>query len=344
MITAADAEFHAREPSIRDWTETTFMIFSVPEEAILGNVYVLARPNLGVATSSVMVQQGFCRQPYELDFSDPQVHVPCPDSFSRYSLPSGLSVEVTEPPLDYHIEYEASSGACRLELDFKALMPAFDMHDPEQNPLYVEGDDWADPRGPRGTGAKGHFDLLGRVTGEFELRGRRYQVDCVDGMDHSWGPRSEESAGTGSRAASWMHVAFGEDFGMHLALGLDIRGGEVVYDGLRFGYVMDGDEVFGVTEASVHTTRVDMLGISNHIQAKDVRGREYEFFGTAVAGAPWYTFNPCCMSFQSLYRYHHGSQVGYNEGADIFGLDFLAERMSRHGRQRSAPAVAEVAS
>jgi hypothetical protein len=338
MITAADADFHPRDPSIMNWTETMFMIFTVPEAGILGNLYVLARPNLGVATSSVMVQQGFCRQPYEIDFSDPQVHVACPESFTRYTLATGLGVEVTRPPLDYHVQYAASSGACRLDLSFTALMPAFDMHDPEQNPLFVEGDDWAEPHDASTAAGKGHFDLLGRVTGELELRGRKYQVDCVDGMDHSWGPRSEESAGTGSRAASWMHVSFGEDFGMHLATALDIRNGEVVYDGLRFGYVMEDGEVFGLVEANVHTTRVDMLGVSNHIQAKDVRGREYEFFGTAVAAAPWYSFNPCCASFQSLYRYQHDGRVGYNEGADIFGLNFLGERLSRHGGRPSATA------
>jgi hypothetical protein len=172
------------------------------------------------------------------------------------------------------------------------------------------------------------------VKGEFELRGRRYEVDCVDGMDHSWGPRSEESAGTGSRASSWFHVTFGEDFGMHLATALEIRNGEVVYDGLRFGYVMEDGEVFGLADANVQTTRVDMLGVSNHIQAKDVRGREYEFFGTAVAAQPWYSFNPCCMSFQTLYRYQDRDRLGYSMGADIFGLDFLADRMSRHGRKR----------
>jgi hypothetical protein len=342
MITAADTEFHPRDPSIMNWTETMFMIFSVPEAGILGNVYVLARPNLGVATAAVMVQQGFCRQPYEIDFCDPQVHVACPESFKSFVLPNGLSLEVTKPLLDYHVSYEASSGACRFDLDFTGLMRPFDMHDADENPLFSAGDDWAEPHKAAHASSKGHFDLLGRVTGEFELRGRRYQVDCVDGMDHSWGPRSEESAGTGSRAASWMHVSFGEDFGMHLAMALDIRNGEVVYDGLRFGYVMDQGEVFGLVEANVQTTRVDMIGVSNHIQAKDVRGREYEFFGTAVAGAPWYSFNPCCVSFQSLYRYQHDGRVGYNEGADIFGLDFLAERMSRHGRSR--PTLAEVTS
>ena len=125
------------------------------------------------------------------------MHLPCPQSFKNFELPNGLSLEVTKPLLGYHVEYESSSGACRFDLDFEAVMPPFDMHDPDQNPLYVEGDDWAEPHKAGLSSAKGHFDVLGRVTGEFELRGRRYEVDCVDGMDHSWGPRSEESAGTG---------------------------------------------------------------------------------------------------------------------------------------------------
>src|ERR1700683_2154531 len=112
MITPADADFHPRDPSILDWTETMFTSFAVPEANILGNVYVLTRPNLGVCTSSVMVQQGLLRQPWALAFSDRQVPTPCPKSFTSFALQSGLSVEVTKPLLGYHIEYAASSGAC----------------------------------------------------------------------------------------------------------------------------------------------------------------------------------------------------------------------------------------
>ena len=73
MITDADSEFHRRDPGDRTWTETMFLPFAVPEEGIFGNVYVLARPNVGIATSSILVGQGFCTQPYEVDFTDPQV-------------------------------------------------------------------------------------------------------------------------------------------------------------------------------------------------------------------------------------------------------------------------------
>jgi hypothetical protein len=74
--------------------------------------------------------------------------------------------------------------------------------------------------------------------------------------------------------------------------------------------------------------------MSNHIRIKDVRGREYEYFGTAVGGHPWYSFNPSHVCYQSLMRYQDGNRVGYGEFGDIFGLDYLAERMSRTGRHR----------
>ena len=112
MIRAGDCEFHPRDPADWTWTETTALIFSVPEAGILGNAYVLARPNLGVALSSVAIAQGFCRQPFEIDFNDCQVHLPCPESFTSYSLPNGLSVEVSNAPRDYHLRYEHVLGNC----------------------------------------------------------------------------------------------------------------------------------------------------------------------------------------------------------------------------------------
>src|ERR1700732_845873 len=109
MITADDFDFHPRDPSDRTWTETTFIPFGVPEAGVFGNAYVLARPNLGVAISSIIVSKGFCRQPYEIDFTDPQMHLPCPASFTKYSLENGLSVEVTKAPLEYRLTYENAS-------------------------------------------------------------------------------------------------------------------------------------------------------------------------------------------------------------------------------------------
>ncbi|MCW2758391.1 MAG: hypothetical protein JWO46_2137 [Nocardioidaceae bacterium] len=326
MITPADSDFHERDPDDPTWAETTVVLFTNPEAGIIGNAYVLARPNLGVTISAVIVAQGMCRQFYEVDFVDPQMHLPCPPSFSDYRLDNGLAVTVTKPPTDYHVTYEHSLGNCSFDLSFRGLMQPYDALDPASNPLLGQatfdglGDQWSN----------GHFELLGHVTGDLVLRGQHYEINSYEGMDHSWGPRKEE----GRRAVGWIPLSFGEDFGMHLVMALGMKGDQVTYEALRFGYVLDHGEVHGLVDASVETIRVDMVPVSTVVRAKDVRGRSYTFYGEAIASHPFQQFNPCSMAWQTLYRYHDGDALGYGVGTDVFGVDFLAERLSRHGRAK----------
>lgn len=330
MITAADADFHPRDPNDRTWTETTFLPFTVPEEGIFGNAYVLARPNLGVCSSSIIVSKGLCRQPYEIDFTDPQMHLPCPKSFAKYELANGLTVDGSTEPANYHLTYKNVLGACSFDLHFRGIHHPFDPHDPKENPLLGEHKD--KPLDPR-IGAhwnNGHFEVKGHITGELEVRGKKYKVDCYDGMDHSWGPRAE----TGTRAVAWISVNFGDDLAFHLAVPMNLRNGEVTYDPLRFGFVADKGKTYGLVSAEIEATRVDMMPISNRIRTKDVRGQEWEFFGNVVGGHPWYSFNPSHTCFQVVMCYRWGGRVGYGEFGDIFGLDYLADRMSRLGRHR----------
>ncbi|MFD4972451.1 hypothetical protein [Streptomyces sp. NPDC058424] len=332
MITDVDTEFHPRDPEDRTWTETMFLPFVVPEEGIFGNVYVLARPNVGVATSSILVGQGFCPQPYDVDFTDPQVHLPCPTSFAKFSLENGLTVDAPTPG-QYDLSYRNALGACSFDLAFRGLHDPFDPNDPEQNPLLAtdratgdtrHGDEWEN----------GHYEVKGHITGTLELRGRRYTVDCYEGMDHSWGPRTE----TGTRSVAWMSVNFGPELAMHLAVLLDLRDGRVTYERLRFGFVVEHGEVTPLVDARITAEHTQMLAMNNHIVVTDARGRSWEFFGTAISSHPWYSFNPSHVSYQGVFRYHWGDKVGYGEAADIYGLDYLAERMSRHGRDRGGRA------
>lgn len=330
MITAADSNYHESDSSQLTWAETIVLVFSVPEAGILGNAYVLARPNVGAAISSVIVHSGICTSPYQIDFTDPQVHVAAPKEFSNFSLETGLSLEWTKAPRDFHVSYEHAHGACRLDLSFRGLHDPFDVHDPAQNPLLAKS------KGPLDTGlgdawANGHYDMIGHITGTLELRGKEYEVDCFDGTDRSWGPRAEHGTG----GAAWIHVTFGEDFGMHLGMALGIRSGEVIYEGFRFGYVVEDGVVYGITEASVEASRVEMMAVNNHIVAVDVRGKRHEFWGTAVGGAPWFSFNPAYVSCQGLFRYEHAGRIGYAEATDVLGLEFLADHYSRHGRLRA---------
>lgn len=334
MITAADADYHESDPSETTWAETIVLVFSVPEAQILGNAYILCRPNVGSTISAVVVHSGFCLRPETIDFTDPQVHVPAPKTFSDFTLDSGLSFKATNAPRDFHVNYEHALGECRLDLQFDGLHDPFDVHDPDQNPL-LQGHTGELDTGLGDVWANGHYDMIGHVTGTLELRGKTYEVDCYDGMDRSWGPRAE----MGNRAAAWIHVTFDDDFGLHLGMSLDMRDGEIIYEGFKFGYVVDHGEVYGITEAAVEASRVDLIAVTNHVTATDVRGKKYEFFGSAVGGAPWYSFSPAFVSCQSLFRYEYGGKVGYAEATDVLGLEFLAQRNSRHGRLRSAPQI-----
>jgi hypothetical protein len=327
MITAADADYHSIDPHARTWAETIVLVFSVPEAGILGNAYVLSRPNVGATISSVVVHSGICTQPYEIDFTDPQVHVPAPETFSKFTLESGLSLEATNAPRNFRMQYEHELGACRFDLSFEGLHDPFDVHDAAQNPL-AAGKEGTLDTGLGDVWSFGHYDMVGHITGTLELRGTRYEVDCYDGMDRSWGPRAE----LGSSAASWIHVTLGADFGLHLGMSLEMVDGRVEYSALKFGYVVEDGQLYGITHATVEAERKDLLAVSNHIVAVDVRGKRHEFFGTAVGGAPWYSFSPAYASYQSLFRYEAGNRTGYAEATDVFGLEFLGDRVSRHAR------------
>lgn len=194
MITAADTEFHPRDPTDRIWTEKTYLAFSVPEAALHGTLYVLTRPSLGVAMSLVIIiAREITRRLHEVDFCDPQTHLHCPPSYASFTLENGLCVEAGSLR-DWTFLYQHKLGACRFELDFKGLRHPYDPIDPAENPLFQSaGDIAADPR-MGDAWSHGHFDLKDRITGRPMLRGEAHDIDCHEGVDRSSGPRNETPA------------------------------------------------------------------------------------------------------------------------------------------------------
>ncbi len=328
MIKPEDADFHPTDPSLTRWAETIGLWFAVPEERIYGNVYVLARPNVGATISSINVVQGVNPEPYTADFTDPQMHVPCPSSMLKFSLESGLAVDVYSPPNCYRFTYRSLSGVCELELDLAGCMPAWDPNDPADNPLLSASPGRTD-LGLGDVWAGGHLDFVGRVTGRLTLRGWTYAVDAMGGMDRSWGTRTE----VGPAAVTYLHIPFDERFGVHLVMGLDLRDDDVVVcDPLRFGYVYDDGAVFGITEARMQTHYVGLVPAANTITITDERGRTFSFTGTSIASVPWYSFSPSYVTHQALMRYEQDGKVAHGLQADVWGIEYLAARRSRHGR------------
>lgn len=132
--------------------------------------------------------------------------------------------------------------------------------------------------------------------------------------------------GAYDRAVSWISAVFGEDYGLHMAMLLDGRGGHTVYESLRKGYAMHDGEVHGLVSATVEARHSHHCPMTVRIVATDVTGRRHEATGTVIAVHPWYNYNPSHGAFQALMKWQTpDGRVGYSEMADIYVLEYLAE-------------------
>lgn len=321
MITAADFAFHTRDPNERMWTETLFLIFSVPEAGISGNLYTLARPNLGICHSSIEIHSGMSFHPWQIEHNDAQMHLSCPERFEEFSLENGLSFKALNAR-ECTFQYRSRDGNCSLDVAYSAVCDPYDPHDPADNPLL----ETAKVAGYDGWNT-GHMESKGRVTGTLTLHGKTYAINCIDGMDKSWGPRQD----WGAKGATWVHVNLGPDLGAFLVLGLSFENKEVVYGPFNFGFLAIDGQRRPIVRATMRAQRFDMLVTRCVVEFEDNQGNHYEAVGTTVAAAPWYNFNPSSAAFQTLMRWESGSRVGYSHIADFAGLGYLSRGMSdRH--------------
>lgn len=192
MITAKDIDYH-HAPGVcvnHEWAETNFFGFYIPEERLLGSIYTVARAGTGACVSEFIVYRGLAQDRMNVVHFDVQEHLPLPQSLSDYALPNGMHVRAVNPPRDYRIEYRGRNGT-QLDLDYRGLMAPFDIHDAGQNARAAKTAHEQSAGSGFGEGYKGHFDQTAHVTGRLTLGDKTYAIDCVDTMDHSWGPRAE---------------------------------------------------------------------------------------------------------------------------------------------------------
>jgi hypothetical protein len=171
-----DDELHAPGPQ-RDWTETTWWSFAVPERALAGWLYVQIRPNAGSSTGGAFVYDPRGWLPWELPYYGWLLHQPLPEPLDLRSVTfsNGVSVHVVEPRLIYDLGYRfRDQDDFVADLRFEGISPPVP---------HLEG-------APPFTGSS-HYDQHGRVTGELLLLGERIPVDCCSVRDRSWGRRPE---------------------------------------------------------------------------------------------------------------------------------------------------------
>ncbi|WP_295638433.1 hypothetical protein [uncultured Methylibium sp.] len=316
MIKDQDAEFHVTD-SDPTWAETNFFGFFNAEHKLNVGVYALFRPNLGVVSSTICMNSGRAVTPWEADFCDLRsaMPIPTPRSLLDYKLLNTLHVRCLEPNRVWHIGYDDQQGT-RIDVRYEALMPAFDIHDPEIDPMC--GSEGEAGKFAWGTAYNGHFDQTGHFKGSVAIRGREVPIDCVSTMDHSWGARPER----GKPNMSWLHAHFSKDLAVHGIFGFDqTRNGVELW--LAHGYVMERGRIVGLKAGTGQVERPqERYPEQLQLQVTDAKDRVWKLRGRALTTFPWQCW-PNMISFNSLCAWEMNGLKGHGEVQDFFELPQL---------------------
>ncbi len=319
MITDKDLDLHATDPACHFWAETNYFAFFIPEHAIAGHLQAIFRTNLKVAFSDVRIWRGLVDKSDDTLYVANHSYMPMPASLREYSLPNGLSVKALSPR-DYRVDYVGTDDT-EVHFDVRGIMEPYDIADPVMDPITREMQKITSGDWNFGEAYKGHFDMSARVTGEIKVRGKTYPVDCVQVMDHSWGPRTEVDL----PAMMWLGAAFGNDFAIHAFFPAD----PAVSDELKplaHGYVTEGGRVTGLVAGSLKLTRLGYQPVAAIFEVEDETGRKFTLYGATIAGGPWPVY-PSVDVGLALMRWTLGDRVGHGLAMENSSMAYR----TRHG-------------
>lgn len=317
VVKRSDAYFHA--PRYRDyrWLETNWFSWLIPEKAMRCHVRCAFRTNLNVVESLCFVFDNPDPNAGHLGvrYHDVRSHVPMPvTNLDRYSLESGVRVEMTKPLEEWTLRYDGGADTT-FDLVYKAMMP------PVLTSESATGDSHdATIRG-------GHLDQMMHVTGEVRVRGVSHRVDFASPRDHSWSTRPESSSGYGyPMSGNFDFGCFGkagQDFTFFVQTRndwADLRKGHV-----HNAYLIDGSELLRVKTgvARFQYAPHDWIISSIEYELEDERGRTHLFRGTPKS---FYRPGTGCLAVVE-WRNRDG-EVGYGETnwhGDLYELQKLGK-------------------
>jgi hypothetical protein len=260
------------------------------------------------------------REPWAAEYWDAQ-NLPAPASLVDYELGNGLRVVCSKPNQVWDVDYSDPAAGVGIHFRYTAIMPAYDINDPDQDPMAADRDmakTW-------GHAYAGHFDQSGHYEGEVSVRGRTLPIDCVATMDHSWGVRAERQ----TSRLSWLHAHFGEDLVVHGLFDFDTSNGPDGESPLRLthGYLVEHGELHGLSGGHGVTRRRGLYPqrIDLEVSAGD---RTVAVSGEALTSFPWQS-QPGVVGHNALLRWTAEGRTGFGECMDFIGLGELGEIFSR---------------
>ena len=317
MITDKDLDFHATDPDCHNWAETNYFAFFNAEHAVCGHLQALFRPNLGVVMSDVRVWRGLVERSEDTWYISNHFHmpIPAPRNLREYTLVNGLSIKALGPR-DYRVDYIGIEDSS-IHFDVRGIMEPYDIADPDMDPITrkARGESWT-----FSSAYNGHFDMSARVTGTVTVRGETIPVDCVQVMDHSWGPRTEVDLA----AMMWLGGEF-DGLAIHAFFPADPANSETM--SLAHGYVTEGGKVRGLVGGKLHVTRLAYQPMAIVFDAEDETGRKYRLHGATIAGGPWPVY-PSVDVGLALVRWTMDGKVGHGMAMENSSMAYR----TRHGK------------
>lgn len=316
-IRPEDAQFHAADRDQPTWAETNFFGFYNAQATLNIGVYALFRTNLGVVSSTIAMNSGRAAAPWEADFCDYRAAMPIPQppDLCNYRLMNGLSVVCLEPNMVWDIKYDDTQGTW-IDVRYESLMPAFDIHDPAQDPMCAAKS--AEGSFAWGTAYNGHFDQTGHFRGRVAIRGSEHAIDCVSTMDHSWGPRPER----GAPNMSWLHAHFSRDLAVHAIFSFDPADNGTRLS-LAHGYVLERGQVLGLKAGAGRVQRrPERYAESVELELTDRNDRVWRLQARGCTTFPWQCWANM-VSFNVLAQWVCEGQAGWGEIQDFFELPQL---------------------
>ena len=234
-----------------------------------------------------------------------------------YRLDNGLRVRCIEPNRVWDISYAAPELS--VDVQFKALMEPFDIHDPDMDPRATSATSATTARADLSASAAyaGHFDMTGRVQGEVILHGTRHAVDWLSTMDHSWGVRQERQTGV----MTWLQAHFSPELAVHAMFDFDPTVGpdRTVDLALTHGYVMENGVGIGLKEGTGRSDRKGLYAQRVTLDLVDARDRHWKLEGEATTGLP-VQFWPGSVAFMGLHQWTCGPNTGVGTVTEFFDL------------------------
>jgi len=321
MITDKDLDFHPTDPNAHDWAETNYFAFFNAEHAVCGHLQALFRPNLGVVMSDVRVWKGLVDRSEDTWYVANHFHMPIPEprNLREYTLLNGLSVKASSPR-DYRVDYQGIEDT-RIQFDVNGIMEPYDIADPDMDPITRNNQNIGFTMGDA---YNGHFDMSARLKGHVTVRGERIPIDCVQVMDHSWGPRTEVDLA----AMMWLGGHFEDsdgEFAIHAFFSADPANSEVLKP-LAHGYIVDNGKVIGLVDGELQVTRMGYQPVAYVFKAKDESGKTYTLYGATIAGGPWPVY-PSVDVGLALVRWTLGGRVGHGMAMENSSMAYR----TRHG-------------